>query len=329
MAGVNPQVGMVIPIWYPDDAVPGLVETLLARTLDGVEQYCAPENVVLVLDGQERWQEAVQAQATARGYRYHYLPTNLGKGAAVAAGIEALNSAGLRFIVTRDSDGDHLINDMPSLLDLADLIDADTGYDLLIVSGGRGDRVRPLGFERAEYEQVTDRVLWQALQYNAARDGRLLSGIYFAPHGDWPDIQSGYKVYSAAAARMAAAVLSTACQGSSDGGLSRCGVETLPAVVILSLGGEIGQVNRHTYQEQPVSGYRDVDALKMYAEPLLWALRRLQIPGAVAATMLDDALLRSRLLFEPSRREKALAVRAAVLAGLGNERPLNWGARFF
>jgi hypothetical protein len=329
MFGANPQVGMVIPAWYPDDAVPGLVDTLLTRTLDGVEQYCLPENVVLVLDGQERWQEAVQGQATARGHHYRYLPTNLGKGAAVAAGIEALDAANLRLIVTRDSDADHLINDLPSLLDLAELMDADTGNDLLIVSGGRGDRVRPLGFERAEYEQVTDRVLWQALQYHAARDGRVLSGIYFAPHGDWPDIQSGYKIYSAAAARMAAAILNSACQGSSDGGLSRCGVETLPAVVILSLGGEIGQVSRRTYQEQPVSGYRGLDTLRMYAEPLLWALRRLQIPGEVAATMLDDALLRSPLLFDHSRREKALSVRLAVLAGLGNERPLNWGARFF
>jgi hypothetical protein len=45
--------------------------------------------------------------------------------------------------------------------------------------------------------------------------------------------------------------------------------------------------------------------------------------------MLDDALLRSRLLFDASRRDQVLAVRTAVLAGLGATQPLRWGARFF
>ena len=128
---------------------------------------------------------------------------------------------------------------------------------------------------------------------------------------------------------MAATALRAAGQGSRDGGLARCGVETLPAVVILSGGGEIGQVTRRTSQASPVSGYRDMDPLRMYAEPLLWAMRHLQLPGDVAAVMLDDALLRSRLLFDASRRDQVLAVRTTVLAGMGVTQPLRWGARFF
>ena len=320
-------VGLVVPVWYPLDAAPELVDHLLARTLDGVEQYLLSHNVVLVLDGQERWREAVQAQAQTRGFGFHYLTSNMGKGAAIAAGIEALDLSALRFVAIRDSDGDHLIHDLPSLMVLALQMDEETGRDLLIASGGRCDRVRPLGFERAQYEHLTDRALWQALQYHAARDGRALSGTYFAAHGDYPDIQSGYKVYSAAAARMAAAILGSASQG--DGGVARYGVETLPAVVILSLGGVIGVVARRTYQEQPVSGFAGVDALKVYAEPLLWAFRRLQLPGDVAATIVDDALLRSLLLFDDTRREKALAVRDSVLRGLGCDQPLCWGPRYF
>jgi hypothetical protein len=244
MTVAHPHVGMVIPVWYPAEAAPELVATLLASTLDGVDQYCSPEHVVLVLDGQACWEEAVRTEAVIRGHPYHALPTNQGKGAAVAVGIAVLEAADLRFIVTRDGDGAHLISDLPALLELAELMTAETGNSFLFVAGGRRDRVHALGFARAEYEHVTDRVLWQALQYHAAREGRMLRGTYFAPHDDWPDLQSGYKVYSAAAARLAAQVLRAAGQGSRDGGLARCGVETLPAVVILSRGGQIGQVTR-------------------------------------------------------------------------------------
>lgn len=328
MSCLFPDVGMVVPVWYPADAAPELVDTLLRRTLDGAELHCRPEQVVLVLDGQERWQEAVRHEAHRRGFRYDYLPRNLGKGRAVAAGIRRLEGAGPAYIVTRDSDGDHLIHDMPPLLHLAEQMAQETGNPLLIVSGGRGDRTRPLGLERAEYEDVTDRVLWEALQYHAARAGRHLSGAYFAAYGDWPDLQSGYKVYSAAAAALAADVLESS-DGASGDTLSRCGVETLPAVAILGQGGEVGVMARRTYQEQPVSGYRDVDSRRMYGEPLLWALRRLQLPLEAAAAMLDDALLRSRLLFDAPRRAKALAVRSLVLDGLGGAPPMRPGSRCF
>ncbi|MHB0876389.1 MAG: glycosyltransferase [Anaerolineae bacterium] len=328
MPNPYPDVGMIVPVWYPTSAKPSLVQTLIERTLEGVDRYCLPEHVLLVQDGQENWREAVAAQAEAHGFGHLFLPENLGKGKAIAAGFEAMEGRPLRFLAVRDSDGDHLANDLPALVDLADQIETEADNSLTIVSGGRVDRYRPLGLERALFEELTDRVLWQALQYHAAREGRVLSGAYFAPYGDWPDIQSGYKVYSVAAARVAGAVLASADRGG-DGSLSRCGVETLPAVTVLSLGGEFGVVMRRTYQEQPVSGYRDMDPLRLYGEPLLWAFRRLQVSGSVAATLLDDALLRSPLLFDATRRERALAVRRLVLEGLGAEVAMRLGARFF
>jgi hypothetical protein len=321
----HPDVGMVVPTWYPADAEETLVTSLLERTLAGVERYCRAELVAVVLDGQPRWQETVRQAAESRGFRYLYLPVNQGKGGAVAAGIKALQEQDPAFIVTRDSDGDHRLEDMPSLLALARQMQEETGADAIIVSGGRPDRARPLGLERAEYELITDRVLWQALQFHAARQGRQLSSIYFAAFGDCPDIQSGYKVYSRAAARTAAATLGAA---SGSEGLARCGVETIPAVEVLADGGQIGVAVRRTYQEQPVSGYRGVDALRMYAEPLAWALRRLEVPGEAAAAILDGALLRSALAFDYSRRDQLLAVRDRVLGALGFSAPLNWGARF-
>lgn len=323
-----PDVGMIVPVWYPTSAEPSLVETLIKRTLDGVGQYCLPEHVLLVQDGQDCWRDVVQVQAQEHGFGHLCLPENVGKGKAIAAGFDAMEGRELRFLCVRDSDGDHPVGDLPMLIDLADRIEVEADNSLSIVSGGRIDRVRQLGIERALYEDVTDRVLWQALQHHAAREGRALSGAYFAAYGDWPDIQSGYKVYSVAAARIAAAVLGSADRGG-DGTLSRYGVETLPAVTVLSLGGELGVVARHACVEQPVSGYRDLDALKLYGEPLLWALRRLQIPGGVAAALLDDALLRSPLLFDPTRRERALAMRRLVLDGLGVDVAMRLGTRFF
>ncbi len=320
-----PNVGMVVPTWYPVDADESLVESLLALTLDGVEAFCRPESVILVLDGQPRWEEVGRRAALNRGLRYLALPVNVGKGGAVAAGIEALADDSPAFIATRDSDGDHRLEDLPALVELAQQIGDETGNDLVLVSGGRPDRGRPLGFERAEYEVITDRVLWQALQFHAARRGECLNSVYFAAHGDVPDIQSGYKVYSRAAARIAAEVLSPGADG---GGIGRWGVETAPAVEILAAGGVLGVAARRTYQEQPVSGFRGVDALRLYAEPLAWALRRLEVPAGAAAAMLDGALMRSRLVFDFQRREQAVAVREAVVAALGGSAPMLWGARF-
>lgn len=320
-----PEVGMVVPTWYPVDADEFLVERLLALTLDGVEAFCRPESVVLVLDGQPRWERTTRLAAEMRGLRYLPLPANVGKGGAVAAGIGALADQGAAMIATRDSDGDHGLEDLPALVELARQIGEETGNDLVIVSGGRPDRSRPLGFERAEYEVITDRVLWQALQFHAARRRYCLSSVYFAAHGDVPDIQSGYKVYSRAAAHIAAEVLSP---GEGGAGIGRWGVETAPAVEILSAGGVLGVAARRTYQEQPVSGFRGVDALRLYAEPLAWALRRLEVPAEAAAAMLDGALMRSQLVFDFQRREQAVAVREAVIEALGGSAPMAWGARF-
>ena len=307
------RVGMVVPAWYPEEAPEELVRQLLARTLCGVESLCAAEDVVLVLDGQPRWASLLEEVARQRGFSFEALPRNEGKGAAVARGIERLLPHGCRYIVTRDSDGDHLLADMPALIELAELMAAESGTDLLIVSGCRLDRVRPLGVLRAALEEVTDRVLWQALQFYAAQEGRRLSEAYFAPYGDWPDIQSGYKVYSLPAAAKALSALR------SCGPISRCGVETVPAVEILAAGGTIGMMARRTYQEQPISGYRGVDVVRMYGEPLAWAFRRLNIPSPVALALLDDSLLRCPLLFDAVHREALLAVRTALATALGLE----------
>ncbi len=320
-----PDVGMVVPTWYPVDADESLVERLLALTLEGVESVCRPDLVVVVLDGQPRWEEAVRRAASSRGLRFLALPVNVGKGGAVAAGIGSLADDAPALVATRDSDGDHRLEDLPAMVELARQMGEETGNELLLVSGGRPDRARPLGFERAEYELITDRVLWQALQYHAAQQGRHLTSAYFAAHGEVPDIQSGYKVYSAAAAR----VVATALDPEHDGaGIGRWGVETAPAVEILAAGGVLGVAARRTYQEQPVSGFRGVDAQRLYAQPLAWALRRLEVPAAVAAAMLDGALLRSPLVFDFRRRDEVLAVREAVLEALGGGRPMLWGGRF-
>lgn len=329
MAPLFPQLGMIVPVWYPSTASPELVDTLLARALDGCELYCLPERTLLVQDGQPIWQGKIRAQAGRRGCLYHFLPENMGKGRAVAEGIRLLAGTGVEFIVTRDSDGDTQVHDLPALAGLAFQMASETASDLIIAAGGRSDRMRPLGLERAQYEQLSDRFIWQALQYDAARQGRRLSEAYFAAYGDWPDIQSGYKVYSAAAANLAADVLTSPAAVADGNLLARCGVETLPAVEILARGGYLGVMARHTDLEQPVSGYRDVDALSMYARPLVWVCQRLGLPAEVAAALLDEGLLRSSLLFDSAKRERALAVREHVLAALGCQRPFIWGGRYF
>lgn len=118
---------VVVPL-YNEGAVIGDVVRDLLRSFD---------HVVCVDDGST---DASAIAAKAAGARVLRHPINLGQGAALQTGFSyALGKATMRYVVTFDADGQHRLEDVLLMLDLA------KSEDLAIVFGSRflDDRTDP------------------------------------------------------------------------------------------------------------------------------------------------------------------------------------------
>lgn len=325
---VRKLLAMIVPVWFAPQVGHEEMHRLLAATLADVEQVVRPENLVLVVDGAPHAVEVVQAlrQAFARragkAFRLVVLPENRGKGAAVLAGLETLPKA--PFVALRDADGDHFVDDVPHLVRLAHQMAAECDNEAVLVIGRRTDVHPPLGWLRGEYELLLNEVVLDALRYALAHEGRAPALHYCHPDLP-PDFQSGYKVYSAAAARLAAAGLRRAAQEAPQQDMLRWGMELVPLVEVTLAGGTFGEVRRITYHDQPVTAYGKIHRPTVYAHKAAWVLQRCGVAPEAARQMLDNALTRRPMLTDPSGREELLAFRSEVLRFLGiAETPLRW-----
>jgi hypothetical protein len=147
--------------------------------------------------------------------------------------------------------------------------------------------------------------------------GRALNSQYLNAYGRVPDIQSGYKVYSRAAATLAAEGLWRANREYRDLQMLGWGVEIVPAVEIIMAGGIFGEMLRITYETQPISTFDQSQRREEYAREAIWVLKRLDVPPPAAAQLLDDIIPRTTLYQDAAGREELLAMRAHVLHGLG------------
>ena len=66
-----------------------------------------------------------------------------------------------------DADGDHFPNELVNLLRAANHITQSRGIEKLLVLGRRISRHRPMGYLRGELEELADRILLDALAYDA------------------------------------------------------------------------------------------------------------------------------------------------------------------
>ena len=316
-------LAQVIPAWFSEDLSDEDVARFLTITLADAQVWSKPDDVVLVADGQERVAriagEVADTLPEGTG-EVRLLPENRGKGGALVAGLEiCLAKPDVTHVAVRDADGDHLASDVPNLFRLARQMQEDLGRDDVLVVGGRSDVTRPMGLERGEYERLLNDVVWNALTFALAAQGTAANTQYWAPYGPYPDLQSGFKLYTRASAQTAVAALTEAQDGETDADVLRWGCELLPVIAVVGTGGTLGQVVRLAIEEQPVTAYAGIVRHTTYGRKATWCLRRLGLPGDVARQILDNALLRCPLYRSQAYRDELLEMRRYVLAGLSAE----------
>jgi hypothetical protein len=315
-------VGLVVPVWYPEEAPDALCETLLRTTLADWASCLRAEHVALVVDGVPRLAalaQRVNAELSGGAFQVVAPAVNQGKGGALVVGWEALLAdPDLEYLVARDADGDHFLDDLPHLFRLGEQMARETSSDSVLVIGRRTAVHPPLGWLRGEYERVVNGMLVEALQYSVARRGRVLPRQYWA--ADVPDLQSGYKLYSRTACVEALRALRDADSQQPELQLLRCGMELLPFAAVCAAGGITGEAPRVTFYDQPVTSYGRVDRVRFFGDPLAWSFRTLDVERDTACAMFDNALARSDLMTDPEGRRELLALRRHTLETLADLR---------
>lgn len=314
------RVGLVVPVWFPPEMEEAEIEAILSCSLADVELYFMPADIVAVVDAAQSAERVLHRLREKQRIYWEIvtLPENRGKGGAVAVGLQyLLSKPQLEFFVIRDDDGDHFVNDVPHLCRLGYQIIAEQDTDLVLVNGGRRDLHRPLGFVRGQYEVLVNDIVWHALQFALARQGRVLNEQYLPLSYPVPDFQSGFKLYSRAAAEK----LVTASENV-EPGMLRWGCEVLAVVETLLAGGVMGEINRITLDAQPLSTYGGEESrLRIYGTLLRWALQRLGLGAQEAQQLIDNALARLLLRRQAEWREELLTLRRQVVSEISKDTP--------
>lgn len=313
-------LGMVVPAWYPAGASEDAAARLLRTTLAECDRCAEPRHTVVVTDGSPvaaaaARQLLVEQHGAEPPFVLLERPENRGKGAALAAGFDhLLADPAVAWIAARDADGDHLVDDLPHLYRAGLQLAEEQPAGLHCVIGRRASVHAPLGWLRGEYEWLLNDVIVDAVAFALAKRDRAWDSRFLAARV--PDLQSGYKLYSAAAARAAVMALRGESAAAPELDLLRVGMEVVPFVTLALEGAIFAEVERKTYYDQPVTSYGSVDRTVFYGRKLAWALRRCAVPPAAAATLLDSALSRRPLLTDPNGRVEALRLRELVLQTL-------------
>jgi glycosyltransferase involved in cell wall biosynthesis len=130
----SPQLTVVMPVYNEQDALPGLLGSLIP--------CCAEKNwqLVLVDDGSTDGSALILDRAAQSFVRVVHHKVNRGYGGALKTGVLAVETP---FLVTFDSDGQHSIGDIEQLWKVA----IETNADLVIGNRGRSNshRVRAAG----------------------------------------------------------------------------------------------------------------------------------------------------------------------------------------
>ena len=313
------QTAVVIPACFPLDAGPAFARCLL---LDTARAFCREvtdaAGVCLSVDGPGPAQQAAQAAREELGVQVVQAPENGGKLSALRLGMRRmLDGERYRYLVAADQDGDHFANELVTFVRAAQHVEHTEGTDRVMVLGRRISRHRPLGLLRGELEELADRILLDALHYDAALTGRPLRLQYASTLDEFPDFHSGYKLFTARTARDVFLPEPRAA-GGGDQGCQRHAVEAVLTVEAIKAGAWLAAVNRSTLDEQPVSTFGLIERGRLFADKILWPCRRLDVPAPFVEQWMRNHLVRLRLgTLVPQGRDELLAVYRTVMAALG------------
>ncbi|MBD3305269.1 hypothetical protein GF339_02850 [candidate division KSB3 bacterium] len=312
--------GIVIPVYVPEGIESNHGETLLRDTVFMYAQQIAdPAMICLSVDGEQFGKEIAERVAAEFHTSLWVSPVNRGKLQAVSNGVRyLLDQKPVHYLAVVDQDGDHFANELLNFLRAADHIAQSRPTDRLLILGRRISRHRPMGFLRGELEELCDRMLLDALLYNAAITQRPLALEYVVGLDEFPDFHSGYKLFSQATA---AVFLQPPQQmGVSDVCYYRHAVEAVMVVEALEQGAYLGVVNRSTFNDQPISTFGAFNRIQLAADKIIWPCKRLAIPFPFVQQWLANHL--SRLLLQtlaPQGKAELDHIRQIVLTALAEE----------
>jgi|ETNmetMinimDraft_15_1059895.scaffolds.fasta_scaffold01406_5 hypothetical protein len=318
-------LGMVVPVWFPQDSNTVQVTDLLRATLKDCPRFVDWSNVLVAIDGAP-WatnlarELADEFQTESGGsFRILELPENGGKGLTVASGFEELlKNHDITHFCVRDDDNDHSIFDLPHLVRLHLQIQNEENTDQVMVVGVRPDIARPMGFWRGEFELLHNACLWECTKFVLAREGRIINTQWISGRSQIPDLESGYKIYSRAAAELLISSIRKASNQYGEMRMGHFGVETVPALEILLNGGIIGQGRRTAYDRQPLSTFAAGTKLpRLYANQAIYVFKRLEVAADIALQVLNNAIPDSQLSRSPEGRSLLEEYRINIVQDMG------------
>jgi hypothetical protein len=270
---------IVIPVYLPSGTYADVGEAALEDTVAMFrDQVSASCRICLSVDGEEFGAETVRRIADKAGVAYFVSATNGGKLMAVTNGVrEMLKDPRVEYLAIVDQDGDHFANELLNLVRAAHHISIQAQTGKMLVLGRRISRHRPMGFHRGEIEELCDRVLLDALLYNAAMKQRPLRLEYATTLDEFPDFHSGYKLLSRSVAD-AVFLGRPQLAGVSETCYYRHACEAVMVIESLECGAYLGSVNRSTLNHQPFSVFDQYDRVQLAADKIVWPCKRLSIP---------------------------------------------------
>jgi len=320
------QTGVVITVYLRNAPTQtenaAMIASGAAMLGDTVEAYCHviqnPAHIVLSVDGQGPGVLAAQRVAQTYGVDLVKSESNRGKLAAARLGAQrVLEDPNLAYLALVDQDGDHFANELLNFIRAALHAVPAHGRAPILVNGNRLSRHRPLGYLRAEQEELCNRILLDALSYHAAVSGRPLPLELLTPSEPLPDFHSGYKVVSRATAQ-AIFGHEPPLEGLDARAAYRHAVEAVMVVEAYLGGARLAAVNRRTYDEQPISLFASFNRAQLAADMILWPCKRLNIPPAFVSQWLANHLPALQLgTLIPQGVDELRAIRDLALAGMG------------
>ncbi|MFT5090688.1 MAG: hypothetical protein ACI8PG_005069 [Planctomycetota bacterium] len=325
--------GVVIPVYFPagGDRTQG-AELLRDTAYAYTRQVEDPSSICLSVDGASHGFEVAERIAEEYGTSIVCSPANKGKLNGVRHGVASLWARKeLAFFAEVDSDGDHFANELLNLVRAALHVRERSGGEVLVL-GCRTSKHRPMGFLRGELEELADRILLDALYYNAARSGVPLRLEYATVLEEYPDFHSGFKLFSRGAAQ-AAFMEDPALCGVDEDAYFRHGCEAAMTVEALLAGARLALVNRSTFNEQPVTTFGLLNRERLVADKIIWPCKRLGVPAAFVEQWLSNHLPRLLLnTLVPQGKDELVQIRRLVLEAFsvqpGEDRAVNWGPLF-